>query len=57
MSGIMHVIYSDTNKGSGNLAGTPYGYTATKEKINSSLNIKQANDFSAAGKISNVSNL
>ena len=39
ISGIMHVIYSDTIKGSGNLAGTPYGFTSTKTKIDSSLSI------------------
>ena len=57
MAGIMHVIYSETIKGSGNLAGTPYGFTTSKEKLDPLVNIRQANDFSNKGKIDNVSNL
>ena len=55
MAGNMHVIFSETIKGSGLIDGTTY--YGRQPGNDAAVNINQAKSFSSKGKIDNVSNL
>ena len=58
LAGTLHMIYSDTIKGSGQIAGTPYGFgTTSRDSATTEMYLENIAEKFAAKKIDDPSNL
>ena len=58
LAGTMHMIYSNTIKGSGQIAGTPYGFsTTTRDEATTEMYLGQITEKLSANKIDDTANL